>query len=195
MKLPRRRPITSKCAAFSWPPVEARRTEFPPASSAISGARFFASRRIFAEVPATLTVSLRRSPGASDEELACSSRARNVIDKLGKVFFPQAISTRAAPGPSSLGGRITSDVGEAARTSAVCPPIVTVLASASPQKPWPRMSKRSLSDATRGADVTLAVEASAEGGITVVGTRPARPAIEPKIMPGFKGATNRARPD
>ena len=53
------------------------------------------------------------------------------------------------------------EVGDAARTRARWPPMVTVLASASPQKPWPAMSKRSLSEVTRGAVVTAAVAAAA----------------------------------
>ena len=98
-------------------------------------------------------------------------------------------------GCNSGGGRTTSAVGEEASTIAGCPAIVTWLASASPQKLFPKISKRSVNEATRGADETSSAGDEASAGDRIaVATRPARPIIEPKITPGFSGATKSARP-
>lgn len=195
MKLPRLRPTTSNCAVFCCPPVDSWRTDAPPTSSAMSGARFFASRTILAALPAIVTVSLRCSLGLSGDASAWRSSARKVIKKLAKAFFAQEILTAAAPGSRSAGGRRTKEVGDEASTTAEWPPMLTALESASPQKPCPATSKRSASEAIRGADATLAFVASVVGEMTVVGTRPGRPAMEPKMIPGSSGATNNARPD
>src|SRR5207244_5681353 len=93
------------------------------------------------------------------------------------------------------GGSTTSEVGEDASTIAGCPAIVTRLASASPQKLLPKNSKRSVNEATCGADETwISAAAASPGDRIAVATRPVRPAIEPKITPGLSGATKSALP-
>src|SRR6266850_2645548 len=106
------------------------------------------------------------------------------------------MSTAAGPGPKSIGGRTTRETGEDARTNAGCPAIETWLESASPQKPRPRSSKRSVNEATRGTEaISSEGDAASEGGITAVVTRPGRPAMEAKRTPGVNGATKRALPE
>src|SRR6266850_5842676 len=101
----------------------------------------------------------------------------------------------AGPGPKSIGGRTTRESGEDARTNAGCPATETWLESASPQKPRPRSSKRSVNEATRGAEaISTEDDAASEGGITAVVTRAVRPAMEAKRTPGVNGATKRALP-
>src|SRR6266850_951779 len=103
------------------------------------------------------------------------------------------MSTAAGPGPKSIGGRTTRETGEDARTNAGCPAIETWLESASPQKPRPRSSKRSVNEATRGTEaISTEDDVASEGGITAVLTRPGRPAMEAKRTPGVNGATKRA---
>ena len=103
--------------------------------------------------------------------------------------------TAARPGPKSIGGRTTRETGEDARTNAGCPATETWLESASPHKPRPRSSKRSVSEATRGTEaISTEDDAASEGGITAVLTRPVCPAMEAKRTPGVNGATKRALP-
>ena len=117
------------------------------------------------------------------------------MENGGDWHFAQETSTAALPGCKSAGGSTTNAVGEDARTIAGCPAIVTWLASASPQKLFPKISKRSVKEATRGAEETSSeADTSSLGERTAVTTRPVRPAIEPKITPGFNGATKRALP-
>src|SRR5882762_9824434 len=148
-KLPFFLPIRSKWAKFPAPPLLDSRIGLPPESSAISGARLRASSAIFAMVPRTRTVSARCSPGLSGEESASKSRAANATANEGAWRFAQEMSTAAGPGPRSIGGRTTRETGEDARTNAGCPAIETWLESASPHKPRPRSSKRSVNEATR----------------------------------------------
>ncbi len=104
-------------------------------------------------------------------------------------------STLAVPGCKFWGGSTTSEVGEEASTIAGCPAIVTWLESASPQKLFPKSSKRSVNDATRGLEeISIEEDTASLGERIAVVTRPVRPGIEAKITPGFKGATKRARP-
>src|SRR6267154_447402 len=194
-KLPFFRPTTSKFAEFSVPPLLEARTGLPPVSSAISGARFRASNAIFAAVPRTWTLSARCSSGFKGAASPWSSSTIRVRENGGAWRFAHEMSTAAPPGCKSAGGSTTSTVGKDASTIADCPAIVTRLASASPQKPFPRISKRSVSEATRGAaEISIAPDAASSGVSTAVATRPVRPAIEPKITPGFSGATNNALP-
>ena len=194
-KLPFFRPTTSNFAEFSAPPLLEARAGFPPTSSAISGARLRASSSIFDVVPRTRTVSARCSSGFSGEESACSSSPTRVSENGGDCRFAQETSTAALPGCKSGGGSTTNAVGEDASTSAGCPASVTRLESASPQKPFPSTSKRSASEAARGvAEISSEAVAASADVRTTVATRPVRPAIEPKITPGFSGATNTARP-
>jgi hypothetical protein len=119
------RPVTSKRARFSVPPLLKTRAGLPPASSATSGAKFRASREIFAVVPRTRTVSPRCSPAFNGEESASRSSPTSVRENGRASSFAQEISTLAPPGPTSEGGRITKETGEEASTSAGCPAIRT----------------------------------------------------------------------
>src|SRR6266481_3154040 len=194
-KLPLFRPTTSNRAKFSAPPPVEARTGLPPKSSAISGARFRASSAIFAGVPRTRTVSSRCSPGFNGEESASRSSPTKVTENAADGCFAQETCTSAVSGRNSGGGRTTRAVGEEASTIAGCPAIVTWLASASPQKLFPKISKRSVNEATLGAkETSIESDAASPGNRIVVATRPVRPAIDPKITPGFSGATKRARP-
>ena len=187
--------MISKLAEFAVPPLLDARTRLPPTRSAMSGARFRASRGIFAVVPRTRTMSVRRSPGFKAEASASKSSPTSVTENGGAARFPQETSIEASPGSRSGRGRIISETGEDASTSAERPAIFAKLESASPQKPLPRTSKRSASEVKRGMDVISmeALEAS-DGMRTAVGTRPGRPSREPKITPALSGATNNARP-
>src|SRR6266851_8966585 len=167
-KLPLLRPTTSNRAKFSAPPPVEARTGLPPESSAISGARLRASSAIFAGVPRTRTVSSRCSPGFNGAESASSSSPTKVMENGGDWHFAQETSTAALPGCKSAGGSTTNAVGEDARTIAGCPAIVTWLASASPQKLFPKISKRSVKEATRGAE-----ETSSEADTSTLGERKA----------------------
>ena len=138
---------------FSAPPEDAWRTESPPSSSATSGARFLASSEIFAG-------SARHADGQSAmfsrAPAAKCPRAAPAQEKSSKTseenFYRRRYAPALFPAPDPTGGSTTRAVGEAARTMAASPPMVTVLVSASPQKPEPRMSNRSLSEAMRGTD-------------------------------------------
>src|SRR5712664_775303 len=194
-KLPFLRPIRSKRAKFSAPPLLESRTGLPPESSAILGARLRASSAIFEVVPRTRTVSARCSPALSGEESASRSRTANVTGKGGPGCLAQETLTAASPGPKSIGGRTTRETGEDARTSAGWSDTETWLGSASPEKPRPRSSKRSVNEATRGTEaISSEGDAASEGGITAVVTRPGRPAMEAKRTPRVNGATKRALP-
>jgi hypothetical protein len=194
-KLPFFRPTTSNLARFSAPPLLEARTGLPPLSSAMSGARFLASSETFPAVPRTRTASARCSPGFKGEESAWSSSPTRVTENGGDCRFAHETSTAALPGCKSGGGSTTSTAGEDASTIAGCPAMVTWLESASPQKLFPKISKRSVSEATRGAlEISTEADAASLGVRIAVATRPERPAIEPKITPGFSGATNSARP-
>src|SRR6059058_236743 len=128
----------------------------------------------------TLTVSGRCSPRFSGEESALSSRSTNVTENSGASRFAQATLTFTGPGSSSIGGRTVSAAGEEASTSAPWSAMVTWLASASPQNPFPRISKRSANEATRGAEEICIAAADASAGVRItVDTRPGRPSIEP----------------
>src|SRR5579871_2522558 len=118
----------------------------------------------------------------------------NIILNGTASCLPQAMVTSANPVGGSSGGRIVRAFGEDARTSAGCPPIVTVFLSASPQNPAPINSNRSATDAIRGAESTLGTISSVTADKIAVATRPGRPAMEAYKAPGFSGATNSARP-
>src|SRR6266403_807496 len=179
-KLPFICPTTSNRAKFSAPPLLMARTGLPPESSAISGERFRASSAIFAVVPRTRTVTARCSPGFNGEESASRLSPTNVMKNGGDWRFAQETSTVALPGCRSGEGSTTSAVGEDASTIAGCPAIVPWLESASPQKPHPKSSARSVKEATRGADETsIEVDAASLGERIAVATRPVRPAIDP----------------
>ena len=127
--------------------------------------------------------------------MASSCKLTSAIVNAGELRFAQEISTEAGPGSRSLEGRTIKEPGDDAKTSAALPPIMTWLASAPPQKPWPANSKRSLTAAKRGAELTSIdglAPSSAES--TAVGTRPGRPSMDAKITPGVRGATNKERP-
>src|SRR5882762_2540569 len=180
-KLPFFLPIRSKRAKFSAPPLLDSRIGLPPESSAVFGARLRASSTIFAILPRTRTVSARCSPGLSGDESASRSRAAKTTAKEGAWWFAQEMFTIAGPGTKSIGGRTTRVTGEDARTNAGCPAIEAWLESASPQKPRPRSSKRSVNEATRGTEaISTEDDAASEGGITAVLTRSVRPAMEAK---------------
>ena len=195
-KLPRLRPTTSKCAMFSAPPeLEAFWGLPPPESSAMSGARFFASRVTLSLVPRTWTVRRRSTPGAIGEESASRESATKTTSRGGPYRFAQEMSTEARPGGKSGGGRMTTLAGDEASTKAGSPEMVIWLASASPQKPRPVISKRSDNEAILGMESTsMAFGADSAWGRIVTGTRPSRPTSDPKIVPGVSGATKRARP-
>src|SRR5208283_4546356 len=103
--------------------------------------------------------------------------------------------TCLGPGSISIGGSTARYAGDDASTRAGTPATVTRFASASPQKPWPVSSNRSLKDATRGAAPTSNTFAGNSLRLRIVlDTRPLRPWIPPEIVPTFSGATNIARP-
>src|SRR5207248_1422482 len=89
----------------------------------------------------------------------------NVTENSGASRFAQATLTFTGPGSSSIGGRTVSAAGEEASTSAPWSAMVTWLASASPQNPFPRISKRSANEATRGAEEICIGAAAGEGGV------------------------------
>src|ERR1700720_4180227 len=104
----------------------------------------------------------------------------NVMENGGDWRFPQETPTVALPGWRPGEGSTTSAIGEDASTSAGCPAIVTSLASASPQKLFPKSSKRSVSEANCGADETsIEVDAPLPGARLALATPPVPPAIDP----------------
>ena len=193
--MPRLLPSSSKRAIFSAPPLEVARTKTFPFKLAISGAKLRASSATRAALPWTCTVSTRFSPGAIAAESASNSKLTSVTENSGAVCLPQETSTVTAPFCCSKGASTVIETGEDASTMACLPPIITWLESASPQNPLPASAKRSLIEAIRGACVTRSEGEDASAGVKiVVGTLPARPSKDPKMTPGFSGATNNARP-
>src|ERR1700730_5365005 len=167
-KFPRSRPASSKCAAFSGPPLLETFAGLPPASSATVGERLRASRGTFAAVPRTLTVSVRCSPGERGEESASKLNSKKVIENGGAGRLAQETSMEPGPGSRSVGGSTITANGDDASTKALLPATRTVFASASPQKPLPVSSNRSVSDAKLGAEETCSEDELTSAGVKMV---------------------------
>ena len=167
-KLPRSRPISSKWAAFSAPPLLDALAGLPPPSSATLGERLWASRGTLAAVPRTFTVRVRRSPGARGDESAFSDKSRNVMEKREAGCLAHDTSISARPGSRLGGGSTVNTAGEDASTSAGLPATRTEFASAWPQKPPRVRSNRSAREAKVGADETCGEAGAASAGVSMV---------------------------
>src|SRR5258708_35212193 len=167
-KLPRSRPMISNCAALSAPPLLEILAGLPAVSSATSGERLRASRGILSRVPLICTVSVRCSLGARGEESASKVKARKVIENGGAGGLAHEASITAGPDSRSAGGSTTRSAAEKPSTRAGFPATRTLLEAASPQKPLPKSSNRSVSEAKEGAEETRREEERTSAGVRIV---------------------------